>query len=211
MGALRIQGKHHHLRASLLAKGGKGVLDGILTIALPHLHPRIHAIALQTLFQQIPKLGMLHVEGRPVFSPDLPVFPPGLHRTRGKDEQVQDQPPWRLGHRAYALVHQKPSQIPAHVARFGAFRRARVREQHADSRGLICRHSNRLQTSPAKTRRRLLQAARCNVFARKHATKCYRAPKSSRWCTGAVGCGESASNSNTSLPASVRPRLRDAS
>ena len=140
MRALRVERKHDHLRAALFAKRSKGGADGVLAIALPHLNVHIHAVALQALLQQIPKLGMLHVEGRPGFGPDLRVFPPGLHRTRGKDEQVQDQPPWRLGHRPYALVHQKPSQIPAHVARFGAFRRARVREQHADTRGLICRH-----------------------------------------------------------------------
>ena len=157
MGALRIQGKRHHLRTTLLAKGGKRLLDGVLAIALPDLDRCIHAVFLQALLQQRAKLGMLHIERRPGFRPDLRVFLPGLHRTRWKDAQMQDQPPRHLGHGPYALVHQKPAQIPAHIARFGAFRRARVREQHADALGLTCRHNNRLQTKPAKTRRRPLQ------------------------------------------------------
>ena len=140
MRALRVEREHDHLRASLLAKGGKGIADGVLAIALPHLNAHIHALAVQVLLEQHPKLGMLDIERRPGFRPDLLVFLPGLHRSCRQDEQVQDQPPGRLSHRPYALIHQKPLQIPAHITRFGAFRRARVREQHADTWVLTCRH-----------------------------------------------------------------------
>ncbi len=107
---------------------------------------------------------MLHVEEPGFRSRSSRISSPDFTERVGSDEQVQNQPPWRLGHRTYALVHQNLPRYLRTSRGSGLFRRARVREQHADTRGLICRHSNRLQTSTAKQEGGCCKAARCNVF-----------------------------------------------